>query len=109
MARWYNSGVVYVCASKTEGTPNPALEAAACGCPIVSTKVGNMPELIKDGYNGYIVERSVDQLYNAILKTIKHKDEMSKNMQKAIADWDWAERSKVYYDLFRRLIKEKRG
>ena len=31
MARWYNSGQIYLVASQREGTPNPALEAAACG------------------------------------------------------------------------------
>jgi glycosyltransferase involved in cell wall biosynthesis len=39
MAAWYNTGTVLVCASASEGTPNPALEAAACGCTIVSTPV----------------------------------------------------------------------
>src|SRR5262249_3208239 len=37
MAEWYNDGTVLVCASQSEGTPNPALEAAACGCTVVST------------------------------------------------------------------------
>ena len=60
MAEWYNTGTVLVCASENEGTPNPALEAAACGCTIVSTKVGNMPELIRDDVNGYLVDRDVE-------------------------------------------------
>jgi glycosyltransferase involved in cell wall biosynthesis len=45
MREFYQSLHVYVCASRSEGTPNPCLEAAACGVPVVTTPVGNMPEL----------------------------------------------------------------
>ena len=48
MAPWYNRGTVLVCASESEGTPNTALEAAACGCTVDTTRVGNMPKLIRE-------------------------------------------------------------
>jgi len=57
MRTFYRSLDAYVCASLGEGTPNPCLEAAACGVPLLTTRVGNMPELIRDGLNGYFIER----------------------------------------------------
>jgi len=108
MAEWYNTGTIYVVASKFEGTPNPALEAASCGCVVVSTKVGNMPELIKHGYNGFLCERSREQLYSHILKANANIEKMSNNMLKEISNWDWKKRSEEFYDLFRKLIDEKR-
>lgn len=106
MADWYNTGQVYVVASKTEGTPNPALEAAACGCPVVSTRVGNMPELIVDGVNGRLVNRSVEELSQAVIQTLDNVEVMSEEMVNTIKGWDWKIRSQEYFDLFRGLLDE---
>jgi glycosyltransferase involved in cell wall biosynthesis len=106
MRDWYNTGSMYVVASKTEGTPNPAIEAASCGLPVVSTRVGNMPELIKDGHNGHLCEMTVKSLLDGVLKTISNKQIMSNNMIEEIQSWDWKERSKQYYELFRKMVQK---
>ncbi len=104
---WYNSGTIYVIASNTEGTPNPGLESSAAGCVPVSTRVGNMPELIQDGVNGYLCGTSIDSLYHTIKKAMLNYIELSNNMQTTIKSWDWKVRSVEYYNLFRDLIKNK--
>jgi glycosyltransferase involved in cell wall biosynthesis len=109
MAQWYNTGTIYLCASSSEGTPNPALEAAASGCTVVTTKVGNMLELIVDDVNGYFCERSPDAFFNTIQKAIANYQRLAANMQADILDWDWDLRAIQYYDLFRRLINERRA
>ncbi|WZB73295.1 glycosyltransferase family 4 protein [Achromobacter xylosoxidans] len=44
MPAYYNSLDLYVCPSAIEGTPNPVLEAMACGVPVISTDVGIVPK-----------------------------------------------------------------
>jgi glycosyltransferase involved in cell wall biosynthesis len=107
MARWYNAGTIYICASLAEGTPNTALEAASCGCTIVSTPVGNMPELIEHGINGYIVKWDVEAFLEHALAAIDNQAILTQNMLNAIESWSWAEKSKAFYDLFRKLIEIK--
>ena len=109
MSYWYNTGSIYVVASQTEGTPNPALEAAASGCTLVATRVGNMTELIKDNYNGYLCDTNIQSLYQGIKKAISNQKQLAINMQESIKSWDWKERSKQYYDFFRRIINERRN
>jgi len=106
MCTFYNSGTIYVCASSSEGTPNPALEAAVCGCTLVSSRVGNMPELIKDGINGYLCDTTIDSLMQGIRSAVSRNKELSINMQESIKSWGWKERSQQYFDFFRKVIDE---
>jgi glycosyltransferase involved in cell wall biosynthesis len=45
---------IFVMSSILEGQPLGVVEAMAYGCPIVTTSVGGIPELIKDGVNGLL-------------------------------------------------------
>ena len=106
MVEWYNTGTIYLCTSSSEGTPNPALEAAACGCVVVSTRVGNMPELIEPYVNGELVDRDLDAVYEAVLRCQARYVEMAEAMQRRLDQqlWDWKYAAAQYYALFRRLI-----
>jgi glycosyltransferase involved in cell wall biosynthesis len=106
MVAWYNAARVYVVASSCEGTPNPALEAAACGCVVVATRVGNMPELIENGVNGLLVERTVDALEAGVLAAVEHYERMAPAMLARIASWDWRVRAEQYYALFRQVAAD---
>ena len=47
---------LFVLPSLSEGFPLVVLEAMAAGLPIITTNVRGLPEIVKDGENGFVVE-----------------------------------------------------
>jgi len=108
MLEFYRQLDVYVCASDSEGTPNPCLEAAACGVPVVTTRVGNMPELIVDGVNGFFFDRSVADLKDRLTRLrddLTLASSMSASIRASIAAWDWSAQAENYARMFESIVQ----
>jgi glycosyltransferase involved in cell wall biosynthesis len=52
----YSRCDVWICGSRSEGFHLPPIEAMACRCPVVSTRVGGPMDIIEEGVNGFLVE-----------------------------------------------------
>ncbi len=107
MRQFYHSLDAYICASRDEGTPNPCLEAAACGIPLITTPVGNMPELVEDGVNGFFIGRDV-QVIAERLNMLRDHPKLRKRMKSAIREsiegWDWRFQAENYRGMFRSVL-----
>ena len=98
----YHRASVLLCASEAEGTPNPALEALACGVPVISSEVGNMPEIIQNGKNGFLVARQIKEIVKA-LTLLRNSDAniMCENAWASVrANWAWQTQSEKYAAMF---------
>ena len=54
--QWFQALDIFVLCSTSESFSNSLLEAMACGCCPVATRVGGLPEMVTDGENGLLVE-----------------------------------------------------
>lgn len=109
MPQFYNELDCYVCASLSESGPNPVLEAAASGVPVITTKVGITPVLIKDGFNGLFITRSRAELKEAILKLYDNqslREKMGVRLRKEILkNWTYKKLALNYKKVFDFIIK----
>ncbi len=112
MVEWYQGLDAYICCSRTEGGPHPLLEAAACGIPVISTRVGLAPELIEDGVNGLLVEREVAAIRAAIVRLRDQRGlraEMGRNARRVIEEsWTWDHQARHYIPFFERGLQRLR-
>ena len=82
---YLENSLIFIQHSKTalngdqEGTPVAILEAAAAGLPIVSTNHAGIPEVVKNGITGYLVdEGDIDGMANKIIELIEDKSVLKK-------------------------------
>lgn len=70
---------VFILPSYIEGVPISILEAMSYKLPIISTNIGGIPEIVKDGENGYLhTPGDKVQLFNHIKSVIKSQEKNAK-------------------------------
>ena len=82
MNDYYNSIDIYVCASDIEGTPNPVMEAMACGLPIISTNVGIVPDVFGSFQQEYILPFRTKEELKAKLKDLIENSQKRESLSK---------------------------
>ena len=68
--QYLNKADAFILPSYNEGLPISILEAMTYGLPIVSTKVGGIPEVLKDGINGFLIEPGNECQLSLIIKKV---------------------------------------
>lgn len=89
----------------TEGVPVVLLEGLAAGKTIIASRVGGIPNVIKDGYNGILIpERDHEQLSKNIIRVLRDPGLQSFLSQHALESsefYDW----KCISDQYLKILK----
>jgi glycosyltransferase involved in cell wall biosynthesis len=68
VAPWMRGLDIYVNCSSSESFPNGLLEAMACGCCVIGSQVGGIPELITHGHDGLLFDTAKQEDLAAVLR-----------------------------------------
>ena len=106
----YAASDIFVLPALYENFPFAILEAQATGLPVISTKVGGIPELVTNNKNGLLVEpANSEQLTEEImilLKNPKFAEELGKRARQLIEEkFAWSLITNEVVDLYSKISK----
>lgn len=104
-----NSADIFLIPSQSESFGLAALEAMACGKPVVSSSVGGLPELIKHNETGFIAEiGDVDRMAKYVIDLLtneKKYEAFSKNSrERAINKFDKSKVIPLYEEFYHYIV-----
>lgn len=104
----YKKATIALNPSDADNFPISVLEAFASGIPIVSTNVGGIPYLVKDGVTGLLVNRNDDKgMVQCVLKLLDNKDlyrKISENGQKEALKYSWESVRPQLFAVYKRIL-----
>lgn len=81
---------IYVLPSDSEGFALACLEALSCGLISIATNSGGPSEVIKDGFNGFLVENNLEGVLKGLKRALflsnEEKERLSNNARKFIIE-----------------------
>lgn len=92
-----------------EGFPMTIVEALSNGTPVICSKIGGLPEIIDQGYNGLLFEpNNVNSLKSSILDFEKNKVDFYANAKKSYDDEYSSEKNyKMLMSIYSNVISKK--
>jgi len=95
LSTWYRAADVVVVPSRSESFGLVALEAAACGIPVVAAAVGGLTTVVDDGTTGVLIDGNDPREWAAHLDALIGNDQRRHDMGRAAAlrasEFTWAQ------------------
>jgi len=108
----YRKADLLILPTRLEGLPRAAMEAIACGTPVISSNASSLPELVINGVSGYTCEKdNVHEFVTKITEIIKEPSSLlalsSSAREYAINHLDLNKMAQKYVELTEQLISKQ--
>ena len=99
---WYAAADLVAVPSHNESFGLVALEAQACGTPVVATDVGGLRTTVRDGVSGLLVPgHGAGQWAAAITRALADRERLSRGALAHAADFSWTATAEGLLDTYR--------
>lgn len=87
---------------ETEGMPTVLAEALSAGCKVVATRVGGIPEILKEGHNGWLAQPADagDLAQKIKLALDQPGGAIQRNARNSVRNLDWRCIARHYHNHF---------
>jgi glycosyltransferase involved in cell wall biosynthesis len=114
VARLLRVADLFLLTSISEGIPLTVIEAMAAGVPVVSTRVGGLPEVVEDGVTGALVDAGDDAALAERIWSLAHDTALHQRMgrhgrERAGALFSEAQMHGQYLHLYREMRNARSG
>ncbi|MCL2669795.1 MAG: glycosyltransferase family 4 protein [Syntrophaceae bacterium] len=101
----YRNATCLVLPSFNEGMPNVILEAAACGLPVIASRVAGNDAVVRDGETGRLFDLDRPESFHAALREMMQDRNRARSMGRKGCAWvreafSWRRVAQAYVDLF---------
>lgn len=105
LLREYAEAEIFCGLSRSEALGNVFLEAQAAGCAVVATRVGGIPDIVRDGETGLLVAPDDPEAAAAalgqLLMDALFRQRLAEEGKKLALGYDWQEFAKRYAAIYR--------
>lgn len=116
LSSWYRAADAVLVPSRTESFGLVALEASACGIPVIAAAVGGLQTLVTHGVNGFLVDERLPSAYakyvSALLDDPNMADAMGKAGARRARNYTWSTAAgrirRIHSDITERVLVECR-
>lgn len=112
LAQWYRAADVLVVPSRSESFGLVALEAQACGTPVLASAVGGLPTAVRDGVTGLLVRGNDPVEYARRLRWFAGRPQEAAEMGRAAVrharNMSWHAAAARTLDVYRDVLREER-
>lgn len=113
LADYYNAADVCVVPSYYESFGMVALEAMACGVPVIASAVGGLPETVRDGESGLLVSDNTPEAFAGRLELLlgdpELRWELSMGARSLAAQYSWANVAEQVEAVYHDLVMQYKG
>ena len=112
LADWYSAATLVCVPSYNESFGLVAVEAQACGTPVVAAAVGGLPTVVRDGVSGLLVESHDADDYAAAIRRIVEQPALRESMARAAveqaATFAWERTADATVEVYRQAVRVMR-